>query len=92
MLSINFKIEILKKHLLDIKDANYADSFKTDILFYFNEFIDIKNSDIRLNFLQNLNSEEDIHDWIDRLTSKIVMKYNKDEMELSDFIYYSTNY
>lgn len=90
MLNINDKIEILKEYLLDIKN-NYADSFKTDIIFYFNGCNDIDVDDARFRFLENINSKEEIHKWIDDLTSKIVMKYNEDEMNLSDFIYYSTN-
>lgn len=88
MLSYEDKIEILKKYLLDIKD-NYSDSFKTDILFYFNEFENIQTIDFK--FLNKLKSEEDIHTWVDNLTSKIVMKFNEDEEQLSDFIFYTLN-
>lgn len=88
MLSYEDKIEILKKHLIDVND-NYADSFKTDILFYFNEFENIQTIDFK--FLNDLKSKEDIHSWVDNLTSKIVMKFNEDEEQLSDFIFYSLN-
>lgn len=37
MLKQKDKIAVLKEYLYDKQD-NYADSFKTDILFYFNEF------------------------------------------------------
>lgn len=84
MLKLKDKIEILKTYLYDIKD-NYADSFKTDILFYFNEFEDIQNMDFR--FLNELHAIESIHLWVDNLTSNIVMKYNEDEEQLSDFIF-----
>lgn len=88
MLKYEDKIEILKKYLLDIKD-NYSDSFKTDILFYFNEFENIQNIDFK--FLNKLKSKEDIYSWVDNLTSKIVMKFNEDEEQLSDFIFYTLN-
>lgn len=88
MLKFEAKIKILKTYLSDIKD-NYADSFKTDILFYFNEFEDVQNLDFK--FLKELTSKEDIHNWVDNLTSKIVMKYNEDEEQLSEFIFYALN-
>lgn len=88
MLKFEARIKILKTYLSDIKD-NYADSFKTDILFYFNEFEDVQNLDFK--FLKELTSKEDIHNWVDNLTSKIVMKYNEDEEQLSEFIFYALN-
>lgn len=88
MLNLEDKIEILTIYISDIKDS-YADSFKTDIAFYFNEFEDLQNDDLK--FLNKLNSKEDIHQWVDNLTSKIVMKYNEDEEQLSDFIFYTLN-
>lgn len=90
MLSFNEKIELLKNYLEDIKD-NYADSFKTNILFYFDEFEDIDESDLKLKFLNRLNSKEEIHSWVDNLTSKIVLKFDEDEIGLSDFIFYEVN-
>ena len=89
MLSFNQKIDILKTFLFDIKD-NYADSFKTDILFYFDEFENIQENDIKLEFLRELNSKEEIQNWLNSLTSNIVLKYNSSEMQLSDFIFYTT--
>jgi len=88
MLNLEDKIELLKAYLLDVRD-NYADSFKTDILFYFNEFENIKENNKQFNFLNRLNSEYEIHNLIDNLTSKIVMKFNEDEEQLSDFIFYA---
>ncbi|MFN4075717.1 MAG: hypothetical protein ACK4HC_07435 [Cloacibacterium sp.] len=88
MLNFEEKIEILKEYLSEIKD-NYADSFKTDIFLYFNEFEDIKTTDFK--FLEELKSTEDIQTFVDNLTSKIVMKFNEDEEQLSDFIFYALN-
>ena len=88
MLKQKDKIAVLKEYLYDNQD-NFADSFKTDILFYFNEFEDNLNFDLR--FLNELNSKEDIHIWVDNLTSNIVMKFNEDEEQLSDFIFYVLN-
>lgn len=88
MLNFNNKIDILKTLLFDVKD-NYADSFKTDIIFYFDQFENIQENDIKFNFLNNLNSKEEILNWLNNLTSNIVLKYNESEMQLSDFIFYS---
>lgn len=88
MLKIEDKVEMLKGYLDEIKD-NYADTFKTDILFYFNEFEDIQNTN--LSFLNTLHTEKDIHQWVDNLTSKIVMIFSADEEQLSDFIFFSLN-
>ena len=38
-------------------------------------------------FLNELHAIESIHLWVDNLTSNIVMKYNEDEEQLSDFIF-----
>lgn len=88
MLNFAEKIEILKEYLSEIKD-NYADSFKTDIMLYFNNFEDFNSEDFK--FLSELKSKEDIYKWIDKLTSKIVMKFNEDEEQISDFIFYALN-
>jgi len=88
MLNFAEKIEILKEYLSEIKD-NYADSFKTDIMLYFNDFEDVNSEDF--NFLSELKSKEEIYKWVDKLTSKIVMKFNEDEEQISDFIFYALN-
>ena len=88
MLRLEDKIKVLKAYLSDIKD-HYADSFKTDIAFYFNEFEDIQKIDFE--FLDELNSQEDIHQWVDNLTSKIVLKFDENEEQLSEFIFYALN-
>lgn len=88
MLNYEDKIEVLNTYLLDIKDS-YANSFKTDIFFYFNEFEDIHSVDFK--FIHELNSKEEIYNWIDSLTSKIVMKFNENEGQLSEFIFYTLN-
>ena len=55
----------------------------------FNDFEDVNSEDFK--FLSELKSKEDIYKWIDKLTSKIVMKFNEDEEQLSDFIFYTLN-
>ncbi len=87
MLSFEEKISILENYLLQKSDS-YADSFKTDIAFFLGEF-ETQNSN--LNFLNNLSSIEEIENWVNKLTSKIVLKFNEDEEQLSDFIFYALN-
>lgn len=87
MLSFEEKTSILENYLLQINE-NYADSFKTDIALFLGEF---ETQNVNLNFLNNISSIEEIENWVDKLTSKIVLKFNEDEEQLSDFIYYALN-
>ena len=68
MLELSDKINILKDYLDEIGDT-HVDSFKTDIVFYFNDFEDEQSCDFQ--FLNRLNSKEEIHSVIDHLISKI---------------------
>ena len=52
-------------------------------------FEDFNSEDFK--FLSELKSKEDIYKWVDKLTSKIVMKFNEDEEQISDFIFYALN-
>lgn len=82
MLSLTDKIAYLENYLNSIQD-NYADSFKTDILFFFDEFND-RNQ--QLGFLNKLESFVEIENWVDRLTSRIVLKFDEDTEQLNDFM------
>ena len=84
MVSLEDKILCLKNYLIEPQN-NYADSFKSDIFIYFEDF-ETQNSNF--TFLNTLSLQEDIKNWVDKLTSKIVMKYNENEGEhLNDFIF-----
>lgn len=87
MLSFTDKISILENCLLQIND-NYADSFKTDITLFLGEFT-IQNSN--LSFLNGLSTKVEIENRVNQLTSKIVLKFNEEEEQLSDFIFYALN-
>ncbi len=75
MLSFQDKIELLKANLEDVGNS-YADSFKTDILFYFDDF---DPEDSKLKFLDDLDFEEEITGWVNRIMSLIVMKFREEE-------------
>jgi hypothetical protein len=83
MLSFFDKISFLENCLSQI-DNNYADSFKTDIAIFLGEF-ETQNSN--LNFLEKLSSKEEISLWINNLTTRIVLKFDEESEQLSDFIY-----
>lgn len=84
------KINALRTYLNNIGDT-YADSFKTDILFVFNELDDVSETDSTFHFLKLLNSMSDIHQYMDNMISSIILKYKEEEEQLSDFIHYYTN-
>ncbi|MBL1281343.1 MAG: hypothetical protein COA33_013775 [Fluviicola sp.] len=81
MLTIKDKIEYLKEQL-DTVSNNYADSFKTDILFFIGDF---NKQNKLLSFLNKLYSKIEIIKWIDKLTSRIVMK--EDDLEINEIIF-----
>jgi len=81
MLSFRDKINYLGEQLDTIHD-NYADSFKTDIFLFIGDF-DTSNSN--LLFLKNLSSKIEINNWINKLTSRIVMREN--ETEINNLIF-----
>lgn len=90
MLTFSTKIKLLEAYLLDI-GTSYSDEFKIDILFYFDCFKQAQPDDIRYKFLANLHTKTDICSWVDNLISRIIIKYNEDEEQLSDFIFLQIN-
>jgi hypothetical protein len=80
MLTFQEKIRLLENSLNKI-DENYADSFRTEIIYFIDKF----NSENQLlYFLKNLNTNYEIENWISKLTSRIVMK--EDELEVNEII------
>lgn len=70
------KITYLKKYLHK-KEANFKDGYKVDIAFFFDEF---SPQNPMFKFLENLKTKKEISDWVEKLTSRIVMKYD-DEID-----------
>jgi len=75
MLEFKTKLKIFNS-ILNRKEVSYADSFN-GLIFMFAE-----NTDF--NFLNILNSENDIEKWIENLKSRIIM--HEDESILEDIV------
>lgn len=88
MLNFEKKIVLLKKYLLN-NTNNYADSYKPDIYLFFEDF-NVLNKN--LEFLNSLSSKDEIENWINKLTSRIVLKYDDDCEQLNDFIFDYINF
>jgi hypothetical protein len=78
------KIEYLEQ-LLNQTEENYADTFKADVTMFFDDNFSEENS--QLQFLDNLNSKQEIKNWVDKLTSRFVMKFDSELESEDDFIY-----
>ncbi|RTY76071.1 hypothetical protein EKL97_12170 [Flavobacterium sp. LS1P28] len=78
------KIEYLEQ-LLNQTEENYADTFKADITMFFDDNFSEENS--QLLFLDTLNSKQEIENWIEKLTSRFVMKFDSESETENDFIY-----
>ncbi|WP_395043703.1 hypothetical protein [Flavobacterium sp.] len=89
-MTLNQKFQHLENFLYQ-EEQNYADSFKTDIAFYFDE--DFSEENQQLSFLNNLNSKKEIETFINNLTSKFVLKFDENQEAENDFIdnYINTN-
>lgn len=77
------KISLLETCLNQTQES-YADSFKSDIAIYLGDF-EIRNSN--LNFLNTLDSKEEIESWVNKLTSRIVLKYSEENEQLNDLVF-----
>jgi len=82
MMTLSEKISYLED-LLNRDEENYADSFKTDILFFFDDF---SESNPMFQFLGKINSKDKVEDWVNKLTSRIVMRLDEEQETTSDLI------
>lgn len=78
------KIKTLES-FLNLPEQSYADSFKQDIIIYFEE--DFTENNEELEFLNNLNTKEEIVNFVDKLTSRFVMKFDSQIETENDFIH-----
>jgi len=83
MLSFEEKIVYLENSL-NKTEENYADSFKEDIIIFFDDFTSKNNL---FSFLNNLNSTKEIENWVNKLTSRIALKFDSESEQMNDFIY-----
>jgi tRNA-dihydrouridine synthase len=83
MLSFKEKIHYLESYLAQ-PNENYTDSFKEEISMFIDDFTDTNNF---LHFLNKLNSFEEIENWVEKLCSRILLKFDSKGEEINDFIY-----
>ena len=83
MLTFEEKISYFENSL-NKTEENYADSFKEDIRLFIDVFTRENNL---LNFLNKLDSFEEIVNWINKLSSRIVLKFYSKSEQINDFIY-----
>lgn len=77
------KIKTLKTYLYETGD-NYRDSFKTNICLFFNDDFTIENP--VLNFLKDFDNRSEIKEWVNLVTSQIVLKFDEEYEEIGNFI------
>ena len=83
MLTFEEKISFLENYLIE-KDVNNSDSISDDILIFFDEF---NSENERLNFLKKIFSFKEIEIWIEKLISRISLKFDSESEQINDFIY-----
>ncbi len=83
MLSFEEKI-IYLENSLSKRAGNYYDICKEDIVGFFDEF-NVKNE--RLNFLNNFATFIEIDNWVEKISSRIVLKFDEESEQINDFIY-----
>ena len=83
MLALKEKLDFLQNQL-EADEKNYSNTFKSDIQILLGDF-NVTNPNFK--FLKNLKSKEDISNWITKLTSRIVLKFDCASESLNDFIY-----
>ena len=80
MISVSKKIKFLEQ-VLEETVTNYADSFKTDIQFQLEGY---RPEQLNELFLSKCKNEDAIRNWVDKLTSRIVM--HEDDEEINEII------
>ena len=79
------KVQHLESYLNQSNDS-YSDTFKADILCYFDE--DFTEENPQFEFLKELSNKVAIEQKVDFLLSQFVLKFNSDQETEDDFIYY----
>lgn len=63
---------------------HYRDSLKTDLYLFFNE--DFSEDNPQMDFLHRFESTSEIEQWVDFVTSQIMLKFDKEVESLGDFV------
>lgn len=79
-MDLNQKLTILERILGELS-TNYAESFKTDIQFQLEGY---RPEQLAEMFLTKCANEDDIRNWVDKLTSRIVM--HEDDEDVNEII------
>jgi hypothetical protein len=82
MMPLDEKISYLEQCLND-GGPSYADSFKADIALALGDF---EAGNPNLRFLDRLTTEREISDWVNALTSRIVLKHDEEDEPMSEFV------
>ncbi len=83
MLTFEEKI-IYLENSLNKTEGNYYDNIKEDIVIFFDEF---NNKNERLKFLNNFVSLTEIDKWVEKMASRIILKFDEESEQINDFIY-----
>ncbi len=79
------KIQHLK-HILNQSNDSYSDTFKADILIYFDE--DFTEENPQFQFLNELNTQEAIEQKTAFLLSQFTLKFDFEQETENDFIHH----
>lgn len=82
-MNLSEKIRCLEAYL-EQQEETYADSFKGEIALILGDF-DVSNPS--LAFLDGMADAQEIYAWVNRLTSRIVMRFDEEEESLGDFVW-----
>ncbi len=83
MLTFEEKISYLENSFNE-NEVNYSKNFKDDILIFFDEF---NSENERLQFLKKIFTFKEIDIWIEKLISRIALKFDSENEQINDFIY-----
>lgn len=78
------KIKLLEIILCD-SESDYIEGFKQEIIMYFND--DFSTGNKQLEFLETFNTAVEIEDWVNKLISNFIMKFDAEGESKQDFIW-----
>lgn len=73
--------------LLNQDNGSYADSFKSEIMLYFEGLRNNDGSYEFVEFIDKCLNNEDVEKWLSNLLSQIVLKFDSEQEQLFEFIH-----